>query len=497
MPDNSFDPASGDRLLSVAQMYEADKQTMAAGTAGVDLMERAGSAVADAIQARFGARRTVILCGPGNNGGDGFVVARLLQDAGWPIAVALLGDVGTLTGDAAHMAGRWKGEVVAARPEVLSGAELVVDALFGAGLSRPLDGIAAELVRAIEASGVATVAVDIPSGIDGDSGAVCGAAAAALLTVTFCRAKPGHLLFPGRGLVGELVVADIGIPDRVVGGLRPAQWRNAPRLWRQDYPWPVATDHKHSRGHAVVVGGDMASTGAARLAARGALRAGAGLVTVASSQSALATYAAHLTAIMLRQVDDAPSFSDMLADRRITTVLLGPGAGVGERTRSFALAALGAGKACVLDADALTSFADQPQELFSRLGETCALTPHEGEFARLFETTGNKLGRTREAARRSGAVVLLKGADTVIAAPDGRAVINDNAPSDLATAGSGDVLAGFITGLLAQGVPAFTAAAMAAWLHGAVGKACGHGLIAEDLPEILPMVLRQLDEATA
>ena len=496
MPDRPFEPGGRDCLLSVAEMYEADRRAIQSGIAGIELMESSGAAVADAIRARFAICQVVVLCGPGNNGGDGFVAARLLSQAGWPVRLALLGGIERLTGDAAHMAARWTGGVLGAEPGVFGGADLVVDALFGAGLSRPLEGPAAALVDALAASGLPSVAVDVPSGVDGDSGEVRGTAAPARLTVTFCRAKPGHLLLPGRRLAGDLAVADIGISDTVVAAVEPRQWRNMPRLWAGAYPWPRPAGNKYGRGHAVVVGGEMSSTGAARLAARGALRAGAGLVTVAASPAALSTYAAHLTAVMLRRVEDAEAFAGMLSDPRISAVVLGPGAGVGGRTREFVETTLRTRKACVLDADALTVFADRRDELFACLHAGCVLTPHDGEFARLFETTGDKLERCRRAAARSGAVVLLKGADTVIAAPDGLAVINDNAPADLATAGSGDVLAGVIAGLLAQGTPAFEAAAMAAWLHGAAGEAAGPGLIAEDLPEILPKVLRQLKEAT-
>jgi NAD(P)H-hydrate epimerase len=489
-----FDPAHGDSLLSVEQMYLADRGAIAAGTPGLELMERAGAAVAEAIGARFTAGQAVVLCGPGNNGGDGFVVARLLQETGWRVRLGLLGERDALKGDAAAMAARWRDEVMPADPELISGADLVVDALFGAGLARPLDGAAAALVEAVAAGGAPSVAVDMPSGVDGDSGHVRGTTAPARLTVTFCRAKPGHLLLPGRALCGELVVADIGIDDAVVAAVGPKQWRNSPGLWCLEYPWPDLADHKYARGHTVVVGGEMSTTGAARMAARAALRVGSGLVTVAASPAALSTYAAHLTAVMLRRVADREGFAEMLTDPRMNAVLLGPGQGVTERTREFVATALEAGKNCVLDADALTVFADAPAELFERLHGGCVLTPHDGEFARLFEVAGDKLERTRQAARSAGAIILLKGADTVIAAPDGRAVINDNAPPDLATAGSGDVLSGLIAGLMAQGVAAFEAAAMAAWLHGSAGQVAGPGLIAEDLPEVLPDVLRSLKE---
>ena len=489
-----FDASHADILLSIEDMNAADRGAIAGGIMGRDLMERAGGAVVEAICTRFKVGQAVVLCGPGNNGGDGFVIARLLQDAGWRIRLGLLGERAGLKGDAATTAALWSGDVLDAESALAAGTDLVVDALFGAGLARPLEGVAATLIDAVVTSGVPSVAVDMPSGVDGDSGEVRGVAAPAQLTVTFCRAKPGHLLMPGRDLCGELVVADIGISDAVVGAVGSKQWRNSPGIWRQAYPWPGLAAHKYDRGHTVVAGGEIGSTGAARMAARAALRVGSGLVTVATSPAALSTYAAHLTAVMLRRVENGEEFAMMLTDPRLNVVVLGPGAGVTERTRAFVETALAAAKNCVLDADALTVFAETPGALFDGLHDGCVLTPHEGEFARLFDIQGDKLDRTRRAAERAGAVFLLKGPDTVIAAPDGRAVINNNAPPDLATAGSGDVLSGFVAGLMAQGAPAFEAAAMAAWLHGATGQAVGPGLIAEDLPEVLPDVLRSLKE---
>ncbi|MEM7122680.1 MAG: NAD(P)H-hydrate dehydratase [Pseudomonadota bacterium] len=497
MPETAFATDHALRLLAVNQMYDADRAAIDSGAPGEILMANAGAAIAEAVKARFEPCQTVVLCGPGNNGGDGFVVARLLSEAGWPVELALLGDVGRLKGDAAIMAERWQGEVVEAGPGCVEKADLVIDALFGAGLARDLDGQAAVLVAAVVSRGAPVVAVDVPSGLDGDSGAVRGIAPRAVLTVTFCRAKPGHVLLPGRELCGEVVVADIGIGDHIVGGIGPAIWRNGRDLWFGTFPWPAPNAHKYARGHTVVAGGDLAANGASRLAARAALRVGSGLVTVAAPPAALSTYAAHLTAIMLRRIDDAEAFSEMLADPRLNCVVLGPGQGVTERTRALVEVALAAKKHCVLDADALTVFADDPEALFARLHADCVLTPHEGEFARLFDDSGNKLDRARRAAEKAGAIVLLKGADTVIAAPDGTAMVNDNAPPDLATAGSGDVLAGVVAGLMAQGVKAVAAAAMGAWLHGEAGKTVGSGLIAEDLPEALPRVLAALKENVA
>jgi len=407
-------------LLTVEQMYAADKAAMDSGVSGEMLMEAAGQAVADAIRDRWSPRSVAVLCGPGNNGGDGFVVARLLAAEGWAVKMALLGDVHGLKGDAALMAGRWDGAVEALDPVVLDGAELVIDALFGAGLTRPVTGAAQAVIEAIAARRLDCVAVDVPSGVHGDSGQVLGVAAPARLTVTFFRWKPGHLLLPGRALCGETVVAHFGIPETVLEAIAPTQFANQPALWGDRFPWPTSDGHKYSRGHAVLVGGGFDATGAARLAARAALRAGAGLVTVASPPGALMVYASALEAVMVRAVADEEAFEALISDPRKNAVLVGPGNGVGETTKARALAALSADKACVLDADALTVFQDKPDELFSNVSPDTVLTPHDGEFSRLFNGEGNKLARTRAAAAQAGCVVLLKGGDTVIAAPDGR-----------------------------------------------------------------------------
>ncbi len=478
-------------LLTCAEMARADAAAIAGGIASDRLMETAGGAVAAAIRARFPAQRTAILCGPGNNGGDGFVVARLLAEAGWPVSVALLGDVGALKGDAKFNAGRWSGRVAPVSEASLDGATLVVDALFGAGLARPLDGAAATAIDAINRRALPCVAIDVPSGIHGDTGAVLGTAPRCRLTVTFFRLKQGHLLLPGRALCGETVVADIGIPPAVLDAIKPACHANGPVLWRHSFPWPRLDGHKYDRGHAIVVGGATV-TGAGRLAARAAMRAGAGLVTVASEPAALPIYAADRASVMAAALPDHRAFETLLADARKNAVLLGPGNGADTKTQMRVLAALSARKRCVLDADAITCFADEPAQLFRAIRSPCVITPHDGEFKRVFEADGDRLSRARSAAATSGAVVLLKGADTVIAAPDGRAAINCNAPPELATAGAGDVLSGIIVGLLAQGMDGFDAACAAAWLHGEAAAAFGPGLIADDLPDLLPKALRRL-----
>lgn len=476
-------------LLSVEEMYRADAFAMKQGTAGIVLMENAGAAIARAIRNRRPPGCVAVLCGPGNNGGDGFVVARHLALVGWDVRLGLLGEVSDLKGDAAAMAARWDGDILPLTEDLVDGCDLVVDALFGAGLARDLSGVPLALADMCTGRKIPVVAVDVPSGVDGNTGAVRGGAFEAGLTVTFFRRKTGHLLLPGRLLCGETIVADIGIPHDALGEIRPGAFANHPNLWLADFPWPRANGHKYGRGHAVVMSGPMSATGAARLGAYAALRAGAGLVTVASPPDALMVNAAHLTAVMLRRVADLEAWNDLLADKRLNAILLGPGNGVTENTKARVLAALAAGKSCVLDADALTVFQDDPSALFKAVKSPCVLTPHDGEFGRLFDTDGDKLTRVRASAEKSGAVVLLKGPDTVIAAPDGRAAINENAPPDLATAGAGDVLAGIIVGLMAAGMPPFEAACAGAWLHGESANVIGHGLIAEDLSDALTTVL--------
>ena len=487
-------------LLTTQEMAEADHLAIAGGVAGLVLMEAAGLAVADECLRLLNKPqgRIAILCGPGNNGGDGFVAARLLSARGYDVAVGLLGPPSRLRGDAAALWQRWSGETQPLSADVLAGADVVIDALFGAGLSRPLSGEVGDLVTALNQSGLPVLAVDVPSGLDGNTGLAGGPVVEAHRTVTFFRKKPGHILLPGRRLCGATFTADIGIPATVLDTISPGIFVNGPELWRSVFPVPGLEAHKYARGHAVVVSGPAESTGAARLGARAALRVGAGLVTLATPRAAFPVNAAHLTAIMITPFSGGEGLTKVLSDRRRNAVLIGPGLGLSDPQREQVLAALCSPAAAVLDADALSLFQDDPSQLFSAITEqpdrSVVLTPHDSEFARLFAVDDGaaKTDRVRSAAAVSGAVVILKGPDTVIAAPDGRIAINDNAPPWLATAGSGDVLAGFVTGLLAQGMPVFAAAAAAVWLHGAAATRFGPGLIAEDLPEVLPQVLSEL-----
>ncbi|MEQ1618781.1 MAG: NAD(P)H-hydrate dehydratase [Terricaulis sp.] len=479
-------------IVTIAQMRAIDAAAARAGVATRTLMENAGRAVADAITARFTPGPTAVLCGPGNNGGDGWVVARLLRERGWPVWAEALAPQETLAGDAAVAADAWLGETkrIGADDPM---AELFVDALFGAGLSRPLEGHAARLAQALPAERV--VAIDVPSGLHGDigraQGDICFGAA---LTVTFARKKPAHVLFPGRAYCGEIVVADIGAPAAAIAEQAIALWENDPSLWLPAWPWPGWETHKHARGHVLVASGPATRTGAARLAARAALRVGAGLVTIAAAPVALAEHAAQLNAIMLSEARDEAGW--LAAMVRKSCVVVGPAFGTTAPAEQAFDAMLGASDrpAMVLDADALTMIARGIGRESLRADDV--LTPHVGEFRRLcpdvLEQSPSRIHAAREAAHRFGCTVLLKGADTVVAAANGRAIVNTTGTPFLATAGAGDVLAGIIAGVLAQGAPSFEASATGAWLHGKAGEALGIGLISEDLPENLPLVLKTL-----
>ena len=487
-------------VLNTTDFGACDRYAESKGVPGSVLMQAAGRAVAQAILTRWSPRPALILCGPGNNGGDGFVCARLLRQAGWPVRIALLGEPARLKGDAAAALALWDGPVEPMTAESPGDAGLVVDAVFGAGLTRPLEGRVAELAAALGARPIPVIAVDLPSGIPGDRPDPAGISFRADLTVTFHGRKPAHCLEPAASLCGELVVADIGIPDGWRDIVTPMSRLNAPSLWRDMLPVPQAGTHKHQRGRLVVFSGGASSTGAARMAAMAGLRAGAGLVTLASPASALLVNASALTAVMLKRWDAEADTGEFLVSLRTSAAVIGPAAGIGETTRRAVAEALTQPAPLVLDADALTTFEPDPQALFAQLRPIDVITPHVGEFERLFPgllaRCDNRVEAAAEAARLAGCVVLLKGADTVIAASGQTPVINRHASPALATAGSGDVLAGLIGGLLAQSVPAFQAACMAAWLHGDAGLRLGHGLIAEDLPGMLPQVLQALTAST-
>ncbi|MBZ6074953.1 NAD(P)H-hydrate dehydratase [Microvirga puerhi] len=487
-------------LPTAQQMREADAAAIAAGTPGFVLMTRAGEAVASVAESMVtpGAQ-VLVVAGPGNNGGDGFVAARILQDREYRVILALATARDRLRGDAAKAAEGWVGEVTPVQAAPFESADLIVDALFGTGLGRDLAGDARLAIERINASGRPVLAVDLPSGIDSDSGEVRGLAVLADRTVTFAARKPGHLLLPGRRFSGLVEVADIGIDAQAPGADRIATFANRPALWSGALPRPHLGSHKYERGHTLVLSGGATRTGAARLAARAALRIGSGLVTVASPPEAIGVNAAHLTAVMLRGCEGPEGLHAILQDQRFNALVLGPALGVHAATRAMVAVATLARRSLLLDADALTSFEGLASEMHQAFHHApTVLTPHDGEFNRLFKghpdllDPPSKLERARRAAAYTGAVLVLKGMDTVIAAPDGRAVINENGTPYLATAGSGDTLCGIIAGLMAQHMPAFEAACAGVWIHAAAGASFGPGLISEDLADLIPNVLSDL-----
>lgn len=488
--------AAGTELLTTTQMYQADRLAIEGGVPGAILMEAAGRGVADRIKDYWETGSCLVICGPGNNGGDGYVIARHLQEAGWKVILLSTCDPEALSGDAAVMRSRWEGPAQSiAKADPLK-IDLVVDAAFGAGFSGALAPDIVALFATIRTARIPVVAVDVPSGINGDTGSVDSGSLIAAMTVTFYRAKPGHYLYPARSFCGRLEVIDIGISEEYLEAVTPDIFTNAPEIWINDLQLLQPSDHKYSRGHLAVVGGGISSTGAARIAARCSLRAGAGATTLISPPSALTTYAAALEAVMVHACPDAEHFSKWIKKKRIGTILIGPGCGLSDRTIEFVVAALQSKANVILDADALTVFKDNPETLFELIRKKengkCILTPHEAEFARLFAFEGSKLDRARLAAVQSGAVILLKGADTIIASPQGQTIINHNAPAYLATAGSGDALAGIIAGLVTANMPILDAVAAAAWMHGDAGMRFGPGLIAEDIEGTIPVVLSGL-----
>jgi len=488
-------------LLTAEEMSRAEQLAVEAGTSSLTLMENAGRGVAEEVVRRYprGSRVTV-LCGPGSNGGDGFVSARYLRERGYQVRLALLGKQDELPRDPKEMARRWDEAIEPMSLQSLEGSQIIVDAIYGAGLRDNVSGIPAQIIEEVTARTLPVVSVDVPTGIDATQGTVHGLAFKSAATITFFRRKTGHVLLPGRLYCGDVRAVDIGIPATVLGDIAPRTFTNDPDFWLRYFPKLKVDGHKYDRGHAIAVSGPMESTGAVRLAARTALRVGSGLVTVATSKSAFYINAAQLTAVMVSPFEGPSGLADILSDPRITAVLIGPGAGAGIEVKDLVSSVLASEATAVLDAEALTAFSELPAELFEQIKARPApvvITPHEGEFKRIFPELDNeisKLERARRAAEISGAVVILKGPDTVVAAPDSLASVSENAPPWLATAGSGDVLAGLVTGLLSQGMAAFDAAASAVWIHCELAHAFGPGMIADDMPDLVPGVLQRLDK---
>ncbi len=488
-------------LLTSEQARAADAWALEHGVSSLSLMEAAGKAVAEITAEYLGSPSevdgdVVILCGPGNNGGDGYVAARYLGAQGYSVSLMTSCRTDALKGDAREMAGQWAGNQATINTAKFKKAGAIIDALFGTGLSRAIESELAEVIDAINKSPALKIAVDIPSGLCADTGQPLGPCVQADATVTFFKKKVGQTVAPGRFLCGgqeHIHVADIGIPEACISALSVSAFENIPSLWGVAFPHAGPATHKYHRGHLLVLGGKEPTLGASRLAALAGLRVGAGLVTLASPTESYAIQASALTDVMVRRFEGPVGFMGIASDARMNTVLMGPGAGVGEKTADLVQDVAGSGKSLVLDADALTSLVGKVNDLRGAGGDAdVIMTPHDGEFGRLFpeiSLVGDRVAAARQAASESGCFIVLKGVSTVIAAPDGRAAVTTNAPAWLSVGGTGDILSGAIAGLMVQGMPAFEAACAGVWLQGEAAMRAGRGLIASDLLSQLPKVL--------
>lgn len=486
-------------LLSTHQMKLAEKAACGGKVTSFTLMQRAGKAVAEEVISRYSKQPVLVLCGTGNNGGDGYIIAATLKKKNWDVTVAAACDTHDLQGDASRAAETWKDDIVSFEELELPEDGLIIDAVFGTGLTRAIEGQVYETLISLRETECPIIAVDVPSGMNADTGECQDCTPQAELTVTFARRKPGHLLLPGRVASGEVLVADIGITDEMLEPIGPFMLENSPSLaWAegQDFDKP-AYAHKYDHGHVVVLGGRH-MTGAASLASVAALRMGAGLVTVVAPAETAIIHQLHNPSLLVEPIGELARFKEHIKDPRRNAVLIGCGLGLDNigavKKVVFDSVQFVPSKICVLDADALSAFADDPRVLMSALGPHCILTPHEGEFARLFpDLKGSKPERAFAAAKRSGAVIVLKGADTVIASPDARLVINSNGSGWLATAGTGDVLAGMIAGIAARGLlDPFDAACAAVWMHARASELAGAGMVSSDLSAHIPAVWKEL-----
>ncbi len=511
MRDATPEPlSSAEVILTTAEMAAVDRAAVASGMPLKQLIGRAGAAAAEFVGHRFGrTTRIAVLCGPGNNGADGYLAAAALLRAGHQVEV-FSEHHGSAEGVQAWAVAEWGRPILPLAQLQPHRHDCIVDALYGAGLSRPPFGIEAEAIAWINAADALVVAVDVPSGLNGDTGHPLGACIHADHTVTFFRRKPGHLLWPGRGLCGQVTVADIGLAEEHIRlAAMPLQFVNTPGLWAATIPAPSPAGHKYQRGHVLVVSGPELRTGASRLSAIAALHAGAGAVSIAGDRDALRVHAAHLTSIMLKVAAAPSDLEGLLRGHAFGAAVIGPAAGVGAMTLARIGALIEAKVPMVLDADALTSLVGEVSLLAHRRDgrPPLVLTPHAGEFERLFGRLlmedasyqrlppllqSSKIERAKAAARIVQGVVAFKGIDTVVADVDGRACVNVNAGPELATAGSGDVLAGVIACNLAQGMPAFEAAAAGVWLHGATGARLGAGLVTDQLASAVRPLATQI-----
>ncbi len=484
-------------LLNKETAYLIDKMAVDEGVSLSDLMETAGKRSAEIIineivpKIKNFNKKIYVICGPGNNGGDGFVVARYLKEEGISIRILSLNSEKELNNVVMQKLKDLDTELENIGEISFSEADVVVDAIFGVGINRPVNKNYVKVFREINKESKLIVSLDIPSGVDTDTGLLMPEAIKADHTITFVYPKLGHYLLPAKKYVGNIHVVDIGIPINVNSKIENGYMfhLNSPDYWISDFKWPAEDDHKYKRGHVLVQSGPESSTGAARLAAISALRIGAGAVTLSSSREALNVNATHLTSVMIKEINNSEEFFNFLDQKKINSLIIGPGCGVNQFTKELTLNALNYKISLILDADAISSFEEESVDFIKALEYSKAdviITPHEGEFNKIFgNLKGSKIERTKSAAIKSKSTVILKGNDTVIASPDGEVIISDKTSPFLATAGSGDVLSGICGGLTAQGMKSFKAACAAQWIHSSIGLIAGPGLIAEDMISII------------
>lgn len=487
-------------ILSITQMKQAEDASLSGRTSSYTLMQRAGRAVADIVRERYEKQPVMVLCGSGNNGGDGFIAASELKRKKWDVTVACKLEAEYLEGDVARAAEEWGDDFETLDKVKLPEDGIIIDAIFGTGLEREITGDAQEVLFALQRSSCSVVAVDFPSGVYADSGDCQPCTPQADLTVTFFRKKMGHILLPGRVACGDIIVSDIGMKDDVLDEIEgEIVHENDPSLgWQEDASTKAFWTHKYHHGHIAVLGGKVL-TGATVLTSLSALRIGAGLVTIAAHPDVVNVYRMASPSLMVEPLQEMARFKDHYAkDDRRNVLLIGPGAGLENEgaLKKIVFDATASERICVLDADALSVFENDTRTFYKSLHKSCILTPHEGEFERIFPgLQGSKVDRALEASRKTGAIIVLKGADTVVASPNGKAVINTTGCGWMATAGTGDVLAGMIAGLVARKVlNLFDATCAAVWMHGKASELAGPGMISEDLSSHIPSVLALLND---
>ncbi len=480
-------------IITPKDMYYFDNKSIELGLSSLELMENAGTAVSDFIRVNYKPSYVLVICGSGNNGGDGLVVARKLRASKWKVKVLMINDT-NLSKDNMFMLDQWRGDNISKESiSEIYNAEIIVDAIFGAGLNRNLDPFNCELFSAVNQSKAKIISIDLPSGVNGETGKIMNSVIKADTTLSFLRKKIGHLLLPGKEYCGEVYIKDIGTPKSIMENFKFNFWENEPNLWIQEIKPPNFYSHKYSRGYSVINSGCFGSTNAAKLAAESSLRIGSGVVAVCCDRECINSFSTSKSSLIIKETNNIDQFIETISDNRCTAVLVGPGNGINNHTYSCVIEARKLLKSCVIDADAISVFQNDPSSLFDITDYNCVITPHEGEFEKIFPSLkGNKVDRVKEAAKSSGAVIVLKGSDTLICSPDGRVVFNSCAPSTLATAGSGDVLAGIILGLLSQGVDPFFGSCAAVWIHSKAAKLFGYGLIADDLIDLIPRTLNNL-----